>query len=143
MPKNKLKIRIFNQNNFCYLNNMGIKKAFTVNIDENISKQFSLWVIERGYTKYRAIEGALRAFMSLSPIEQSRWMFQNNNSEHKIQPSIPKTIREVLKNLAQKAKEQKEDIIEMPGTLIQIAQADLDKLIKELGPEPQIKKKTL
>jgi len=45
-------------------------KSFNVDVNENLSDEFSNQISERGYTKYRAIEGALRAFMALSPAEQ-------------------------------------------------------------------------
>lgn len=41
------------------------KKPFTVDINEKVSDAFSAQVEQRGFTKYRAIEGALRAFMVL------------------------------------------------------------------------------
>ncbi|KKN73481.1 hypothetical protein LCGC14_0400560 [marine sediment metagenome] len=41
------------------------KKPFTVDVDEQLSDAFSAQADERGYTKYRAIEGALRAFIAL------------------------------------------------------------------------------
>jgi len=39
------------------------QKNFSVNIDEKLCDEFSEHVDNNGYTKYRAIEGALRAFM--------------------------------------------------------------------------------
>ena len=44
------------------------KKSFNVDIDEKLSDEFTAQIDKRGYTKYRAIEGALRAFMAL-PLE--------------------------------------------------------------------------
>jgi hypothetical protein len=41
------------------------KKPFTVDCDEQLSELFSKQVEERGFTKYRAVEGALRAFIAL------------------------------------------------------------------------------
>ncbi|MHC4207359.1 MAG: hypothetical protein ACYSTT_22110 [Planctomycetota bacterium] len=43
------------------------KKTFTVDVDDDLSEAFSAQVDERGYTKYRAIEGAMRAFVALPP----------------------------------------------------------------------------
>lgn len=41
------------------------KKTFTVDVDEELSEAFSKQVDERGYTKYRALEGSIRAFMAI------------------------------------------------------------------------------
>jgi len=41
------------------------KKSFNVDVDSALSDAFSAQVDERGYTKYRAIEGALRAYMAM------------------------------------------------------------------------------
>lgn len=46
------------------------RKAFTVEADEELSKAFSEQVDGRGYTKYRAIEGAIRLWLTLTPHEQ-------------------------------------------------------------------------
>ncbi len=46
------------------------KNAFTVDVNEELSNSFSSQVEERAYTKYRAIEGALRLFMALDPGRQ-------------------------------------------------------------------------
>lgn len=46
------------------------KKTFTVDVDDGLSEAFSTQVSKRGYTKYRAIEGALRAFMAIPPEAQ-------------------------------------------------------------------------
>jgi len=43
------------------------KNAFTVDVETELSEEFSNQVDERAYTKYRAIEGALRLFMALDP----------------------------------------------------------------------------
>ena len=43
------------------------KKSFSVDVDEELSDAFTGQVDVRGYTKYRAIEGALRVFMALPP----------------------------------------------------------------------------
>lgn len=45
------------------------QKNFNVNINENLAEKFADQIEKRGYTKYRAIEGALVAFMKL-PIEE-------------------------------------------------------------------------
>ena len=41
------------------------KKSFNVDVSDAVSDEFSAQVDERGYTKYRAVEGALRVFMAL------------------------------------------------------------------------------
>ncbi len=41
------------------------QKNFNVNVDADLSDAFSTQIDQRGFTKYRAIEGALRGFMSL------------------------------------------------------------------------------
>lgn len=43
------------------------RKAFNVDIDDTLSDDFARQTLSRGYTKYRAIEGALRAFLALPP----------------------------------------------------------------------------
>ena len=53
------------------------RKAFTVETDIELSEKFSSQVLERGYTKYRAIEGALRLWITLSPTEQNVWIEGN------------------------------------------------------------------
>lgn len=53
------------------------KKPFTVDVDDDVSEAFSDQIEVRGYIKYRAIEGALRAFMALPPELQVQLM--NNN----------------------------------------------------------------
>ncbi len=55
------------------------KKPFTVDVDTELSEKFSLQVDERAYTKYRAVEGAIRAFMALEPKLQVQLM--NNKIE--------------------------------------------------------------
>lgn len=43
------------------------QKNFNVNVDAKLSDVFSEQAEQRGYTKYRAVEGALRAFIVLPP----------------------------------------------------------------------------
>jgi len=90
-------------------------KSFNVDVNENLSDEFSNQISERGYTKYRAIEGALRAFMALSPAEQVQWMSQGNSVQPQGKQEAPQTIRKVLKAIAKKAKEQGGEA-ELPGT---------------------------
>lgn len=53
------------------------QKSFNVDIDEKISDAFSAQVEQQGYVKYRAIEGALRVFMSL-PLELQSQFISND-----------------------------------------------------------------
>lgn len=55
------------------------QKNFNVNVSEELSDAFSSQVDERGYTKYRAVEGALRAFMVLPPEIQIKLIANNQN----------------------------------------------------------------
>lgn len=57
---------------------------FNVNVDENIASLFSEQIDEKGYTKYRAIEGALKAFISLPDQVQVALMKANNPDFHNI-----------------------------------------------------------
>ena len=56
---------------------MNGRKAFTVEANEELSKEFEKQRLARGYTKYRAIEGALRLWLTLSPLEQVKWIEGN------------------------------------------------------------------
>ena len=60
------------------------KKSFSVDVDDDISEAFSTICDERGYTKYRAIEGALRAFISLPDQVQVALMKASNPDFHKV-----------------------------------------------------------
>jgi len=48
------------------------RKAFTVEIEPGLAQLFTKQVEERGYTKYRAIEGAIRVFTALPPDIQGK-----------------------------------------------------------------------
>jgi len=56
-----------------------VEKSFGVNIEEKLSEAFSAQVDERGYTKYRALEGAIRAFMAIPPEAQVALMSNSSN----------------------------------------------------------------
>jgi len=43
------------------------QKSFGVSIEEKLADEFTEWLAKHGVVKYRAIEGALRAFMVLPP----------------------------------------------------------------------------
>jgi hypothetical protein len=75
------------------------KKSFNIDVNENLSDEFSAQVTKRGYTKYRAIEGALRAFMALSPAEQVKWMSAGNSAQQS-QPAKSEDPAEEAANLA-------------------------------------------
>lgn len=55
------------------------KKTFTVDVDDELSEAFSAQVDVCGYTKYRALEGALRAFMAIPPEAQVALMSNSSN----------------------------------------------------------------
>jgi hypothetical protein len=50
------------------------RKPFTVDVTDVIADAFSAQVDERGYTKWRAIEGAIKAFLALEPDIQTKLM---------------------------------------------------------------------
>jgi hypothetical protein len=56
------------------------KKTFTVDVNDDLSEAFSAQVDERGYTKYRALEGAMRAFVAL-PAEVQVKLMSNSMKE--------------------------------------------------------------
>jgi len=55
------------------------QKNFSVNIGEKLCDEFSEHVDKSGYTKYRAIEGALRAFMAIPPEAQVALMSNSDD----------------------------------------------------------------
>lgn len=57
------------------------KKAFNVDVDKEVSEKFSEQVIDRGYTKYRAVEAALRAFCVLPEEAQVKLMSNKKDPE--------------------------------------------------------------
>jgi len=83
------------------------------------------------------LSAGLLLFRELSPQQREELIAKSNNEQLK-NPILQKsqTIRDVLKNLAQEKKEQPGGDLELPETVIKIEPADLDKLIKLLGPEP-------
>ena len=56
------------------------QKNFSVNIGETLCDDFSEHIDKNGYTKYRAIEGALRAFMAIPPEAQVALMSNTKNA---------------------------------------------------------------
>jgi len=57
------------------------QKNFSCNIEPEVAEAFSAQVDVRGYTKYRAIEGAIRAFLAIPPEAQVALM--SNNADAK------------------------------------------------------------
>lgn len=57
------------------------KNSFNVDVDDELSEAFSAQVDKRGYTKYRALEGALRAFLAIPPEAQVALMSNGANAE--------------------------------------------------------------
>lgn len=55
------------------------KKSFSVDVDDELSKSFSKQVEDRGYTKYRALEAAIRAFLAI-PSEAQVSLIENKIS---------------------------------------------------------------
>lgn len=53
------------------------KKSFTVDVDSQVSEGFSNQVDKCGYTKYRAVETALRIWTSLPPEIQVSLMVES------------------------------------------------------------------
>lgn len=122
---------------------MGLnKKSFSVDINEKLSEAFSSQVAERGYTKYRAIEGALRAFMSLPAEEQVRLMTLNLNVSQIEKSPTPVTLRDAVREIVHKTKEKQAGQAAQPGTIIHVSPSDKKfgaNLQKLLGPEPDEK----
>lgn len=55
------------------------RKAFTVETNENLSGMFTKQALERGFTKYRAIEGSLRCWLALpKEVQVSLMELQND-----------------------------------------------------------------
>lgn len=59
---------------------MNEKKAFTVELDAKLADKFADFTDQRGLKKTRAIEGAVRVFMVLSPELQAQ-LIANNVSD--------------------------------------------------------------
>lgn len=116
------------------------QKNFNVNIAAQLSDEFSTHVEQRGYTKYRAIEGALRGFMALSAEDQVRLISGNLVTEN-VNPakSEPKTLREALKNMVKSSTEGSET----PAMMIEIRPTDKqlwNELRRLVEPERRRKK---
>ena len=57
------------------------KVAFNQDVDEAIAVKFASQVEERGQTKYRAVEGAIRAWLALPKVVQVDLMSNNVNAQ--------------------------------------------------------------
>jgi len=60
------------------------RKSVGIDINVELSNAFSEQLEERGYIKYRAVEGAIRAFMALPPELQVEIMSKPNNDIYEI-----------------------------------------------------------
>lgn len=87
------------------------KKPFNVDVNDEISEAFSMLCDERGYTKYRALEGALRAFIALPDEIQVGLMKSKNCDVYKILIHGLRDI-ELTKNLKALTPEQTQVLIE-------------------------------
>lgn len=70
------------------------RKSFGVDIEETLSESFSAQIDERGYTKYRAVEGALRAFLVL-PAELQVRLISVGNSSSDVYPMLVEGLLDV------------------------------------------------
>ena len=50
------------------------QKSFNVNIDEDVAELFDAQIEQRGFTKYRAVQGALRCWLALPSEVQVKLM---------------------------------------------------------------------
>lgn len=94
------------------------KKTFTVDVDEELSEAFSAQVDERGYTKYRALEGAIRAFIVI-PAE--------------IQVKLMSNTKENIAELLQSPSSLSDDQIEKLW-------AEMERIAKKVGVKLKIPK---
>ena len=81
--------------------NENIVKNFNVNLGEKLADEFSAQISERGFTKYKAVEGALKAFMVLPPEIQSQLISNplNKTKEILIRGLVEKEIQQHLDEL--------------------------------------------
>lgn len=87
------------------------QKNFSCNIDPKVADRFSAQVDEKGYTKYRAIEGAIRAFISLPDELQVALMKSTNQDTYKLLVQGLRDI-ELIKGLQDLTPEQRLILIE-------------------------------
>lgn len=106
------------------------RKAFTVEVNSDLSKQFSAQTEQRGYFKYRAIEGALRAFMALPAEEQVSLMFADTEANGQQIDKTPEKLQK-LKTMLRTAQSTQFKILSKEESQL------LRELRRELGPESQ------
>jgi len=87
------------------------QKNFNVNVDEKIADKFSEQIELRGYTKYRAIEGAMKAFTALPDQLQVALMKSTNQDTYKLLVHGLRDI-ELIKGLQALTPEQRLILIE-------------------------------
>ena len=87
------------------------QKNFNVNVDEKIADEFSKQIDERGYTKYRAIEGAMKAFISFPDELQVALMKSTNQDTYELLVHGLRDI-ELIKGLQALTPEQRLILIE-------------------------------
>jgi len=124
------------------------KKSFSVDVDDGVSDAFSSQVADRGYTKYRAVEGALRAFIAMPPEAQVAFMSDAENAQKillnafremglqtdtvKSPKPTESSVEECIENIKQFVK------IKLPSPE---EQRMISALRKALGPEPRKRKR--
>lgn len=87
------------------------EKNVTAYINPQVAEAFSMICDERGYTKYRAIEGAIRAFISLPDELQVALMKSTNQDSYKLLVHGLRDI-ELIKGLQALTPEQRLILIE-------------------------------
>ena len=50
------------------------QKSFAVDIDSQLLKEFTDQYLGRGYKKFKALEGAIRLWVSIGSAEQTQWI---------------------------------------------------------------------
>ena len=83
------------------------KKTFSVDVNDELSESFSKMVEERGYTKYRAFEAAMRAFLVLTPEIQVKLMSNSADAYNLIRDSFRDlALKDDLDSLPEKQRNQ-------------------------------------
>lgn len=101
-------------------------------ITEPLLKELEL----SGFDIRGIVNGGIFIFSKISGDKQKEAIAGANNTIPEQSKQKPQTLRDVFKNIIQKAKEQQKDQIELPRTVIQITPADeRSDWFKALGPE--------
>jgi len=90
------------------------------------------------------LSAGLFLLSDLSTEEQKQAIIKANSENIEKAQGEAKTLRSVFKNIVERAKKQKNNQIEIPGTIIQLTPDDQkawEKLQELLGPEPAKQKK--